>query len=93
MGGVHRRQLIIYGSGIDEPICMINVSDGNLVYYCYHFNGLCSVVALTDEDGLMVEKYKYYVFGKPNICEPNGVPRASSIGNPHMEAAASVLHS
>lgn len=35
----------IYGPGIDEPICMIDVADSNTVYY-YHFDGLGSVVAL-----------------------------------------------
>lgn len=29
----------IYGPGIDEPICMIGVADGNAVYY-YHFDGI-----------------------------------------------------
>jgi len=29
----------VYGPGIDEPICMIDVADGNTVYY-YHFDGV-----------------------------------------------------
>lgn len=37
----------IYGPSIDEPICMINVNGGETRYY-YHFDGLGSVVALTD---------------------------------------------
>jgi len=37
----------IYGPGIDEPICMIDVADSNAVYY-YHFDGVGSVVALSD---------------------------------------------
>jgi YD repeat-containing protein len=28
----------IYGPGIDEPICMIDVANGDKVYY-YHFDG------------------------------------------------------
>ncbi len=36
----------IYGPGIDEPICMIDVADSNAVYY-YHFDGLGSVVVLS----------------------------------------------
>jgi RHS repeat-associated protein len=35
-----------YGPGIDEPICMINVTDNNAVYY-YHYDGLGSVAALS----------------------------------------------
>ena len=29
----------IYGPGVDEPICMIEVADGNAVYY-YHYDAL-----------------------------------------------------
>lgn len=43
----------IYGLGIDEPI-MIDVSDSNTVYY-YHFDGLGSATALSDEAGAIVE--------------------------------------
>ena len=32
----------VYGPGIDEPICMIDVADGNAIY-CYHYDGLGSV--------------------------------------------------
>jgi len=62
----------IYGPGIDEPICMIA---GASTYY-YHFDGLGSVAALSDNDGDIVEKYSYDVFGEPN--------RTSSVGNPYF---------
>ncbi|MCK4886133.1 MAG: hypothetical protein KAS96_02030 [Planctomycetes bacterium] len=68
----------IYGSGIDEPICMIDVSDGNEIYY-YHFDGLGSVVALSDVNNVIVESYSYDVFGKPDTT--------SSVGNPYMFTA------
>jgi len=35
----------IYGPGVDQPVCMIDVNDSNAVYY-YHYDGLGSVVAL-----------------------------------------------
>jgi len=35
----------VYGPRVDEPVCMIDLSDSNAVYY-YHFDGLGSVVAL-----------------------------------------------
>jgi len=44
----------IYSPGIDEPICLIDATDGNAVYHqdgqghYYHFDGLGSVVALSD---------------------------------------------
>ncbi len=37
----------IYGPGIDEPICMIDVAGGGAIYY-YHFDGLGSVTALSN---------------------------------------------
>ena len=65
----------IYGPGIDEPVCMIDVADNNVVYY-YHFDGLGSVVALSNEGGELVESYSYDVFGQPNTI--------STIGNCFM---------
>jgi RHS repeat-associated protein len=65
----------IYGTGIDEPICMIDVSGGNAVYY-YHFDGLGSVAALSNNNGNVVEQYSYSEFGTPSIT--------SSIGNRFM---------
>lgn len=65
----------IYGPGIDEPICMINVADNNAVYY-YHYDGLGSVIALSDEAGDIAEQYSYDVFGMPNTT--------SSVGNRFM---------
>ncbi len=37
----------IYSPGIDEPICLRVAADGNAVYH-HHFDGLGSVVALSD---------------------------------------------
>jgi len=65
----------VYGPGIDEPIMMIDVTDSNAVYY-YHFDGLGSVAALSDANGVLVESYSYDVFGEPNTT--------SSVGNPYM---------
>jgi RHS repeat-associated protein len=54
---------------------MIDVTDSNAVYY-YHFDGLGSVVALSDVNSDIVEIYSYDVFGEPNIT--------SSVGNPYL---------
>jgi RHS repeat-associated protein len=43
------QQKYIFGPGIDEPICMIDVVNGNAMYY-YHYDGLGSVVALSGAD-------------------------------------------
>jgi RHS repeat-associated protein len=65
----------IYGPGIDEPICMIEVGETEAIYY-YHFDGLGSVIALSNVNNEIVEQYSYDVFGKPNAT--------SSINNPYM---------
>jgi len=59
------KRKFVYGPGIDEPISMIDVSDNNKKYY-YHFDGLGSVVALSDENGNVIERYSYDVYGKEN---------------------------
>ncbi|MFH1932544.1 MAG: RHS repeat-associated core domain-containing protein, partial [Pseudomonadota bacterium] len=68
----------IYGTGIDEPICMIDVSSGNTLYY-YHFDGLGSVVALSNNSGSVVEQYSFDVFGTPS--------NTSAVGNPYLFTA------
>ena len=76
----------IYGPGIDEPVCMIDVEHSNAVYY-YHFDALGSVVALSNNSGsiAIVEKYSYDVYGKPTIRSPqNAVLSTSAYGNPYM---------
>ena len=77
----------IYGPGIDEPICIIDVGDSNAVYH-YHFDGLGSVVALSDVNNVIVESYSYDVFGAPTIYDANQTEiSASAIGNPYMFTA------
>ena len=61
--------------GNDEQIIMIDVTDSNAVYY-YHFDGLGSVAALSNENNEIVERYSYDVFGEPN--------RVSDVNNPYM---------
>jgi len=60
----------IYGPGIDQPICMIDVEDSNAVSY-YHYDGLGSVVALSDEDGDTIQVYEYDVYGNVAASDPN----------------------
>ena len=40
---------------------MIDVAANNAVYY-YHFDGLGSVVALSDSNGVTVQTYEYSVY-------------------------------
>ena len=61
----------VYGPGIDEPIVMIVVSGETETPYYYHFDGLGSVAAVSDNSGNIVETYSYYVFGCPTIRDAN----------------------
>jgi YD repeat-containing protein len=69
----------IYGPSSDEPICMIAVSGGTETIYYYHFDGLGSVVALSDMNSMIVEQYSYNVFGKPNTT--------NNVNNPYLFTA------
>jgi RHS repeat-associated protein len=74
----------IYGPGIDEPICLVEVAESNAVYY-YHFDGLGSVIALSDVNSVLVERYTYDVFGRPAIRDANGTEiAASAFANPYL---------
>jgi RHS repeat-associated protein len=61
----------IYGPGVDQPICMIEAGGSYAGAYYYHFDGLGSVVALSDADGETVQTYEYSVFGEPAASDPN----------------------
>ena len=60
----------IYGPCVDEPICMIEVTDSNATYY-YHYDALGSAVALSDSAGDTVQTYEYSVFGEPAVEDAN----------------------
>jgi RHS repeat-associated protein len=60
----------IYGPGIDKPVCMIEVAESNAVYY-YHYDGLGSVVALSDSSGDTVQTYQYSVYGQVAVEDAN----------------------
>jgi RHS repeat-associated protein len=64
----------IFGPGTDEPICMSDVVSGKMYYF--HFDGIGSVIALSDSNGTLVEQYSYDSFGKPNTT--------STVGNRFM---------
>jgi len=56
----------VYGPGVDQPVCMIDVVDSNEPYY-YHFDGLGSVMALSDANNIVAERYAYDAFGQPAL--------------------------
>ncbi len=73
---------------------MIDVDGETETMYWYHYDGLGSVVALSDSSGSIVERYAYDVFGVTTIHGPgpdeiwgNGddtTPSKSDFGNPYM---------
>jgi RHS repeat-associated protein len=67
----------IYGPGIDQPVCMIDVADSKTYYY--HYDALGSVVALSDSSGSTVETYEYSVYGEVAASDANNP-------NPYMFA-------
>jgi RHS repeat-associated protein len=60
----------IHGARVDELVCMIHVADCNAVYY-YHYDGLGSVVALSNSSGNSSYSYEYSAFGQPVGSDPN----------------------
>ena len=60
--------------------------------YYYHFDGLGSVVALSDVNSVLVERYAYDVFGRPTIRDANGVViEESAFDNPYLFTARAGL--
>jgi len=59
----------IYGPGIDQPVCMIEEAESETYYY--HYDGLGSVVALSDSAGDTVQTYQYSVYGQVAVYDPN----------------------
>jgi hypothetical protein len=46
----------IHGARVDELVCMMHVADSNAVFY-YHYDGLGSIVALSDSSGNTTPTY------------------------------------
>jgi hypothetical protein len=61
--------------GDRDIVCRYDVADNNAVYY-YHFDGLGSVIALSNENREIIERYSYDVFGEPN--------RTGDVNNPYL---------
>ncbi|MBN1803993.1 MAG: hypothetical protein JW837_01960 [Sedimentisphaerales bacterium] len=59
----------IHGGGIDELVCMIDVENSSAVYY-YHYDGLGSVVALTNSSGNSCQSYQYSAYGQVAASDP-----------------------
>ena len=71
----------VYGTGIDEVICMVNVSLSQTYYY--HHDGLGNVIALSDSSKDIVERYSYDAFGNVTIRDASGTITQCKFGWQH----------
>jgi len=88
----------IYGPGIDDPICMIDAAGAGETRYYYHYDGLGSVIALSNTSGTIVEGYIYDAFGACTVITSGGTDgnwltddgtsdTKSAYGNPYQFTA------
>jgi RHS repeat-associated protein len=71
----------VYGLYIDE---VLNMKRGDVDYY-YHTDDIYNVMAITDANGNVVERYKYQDYGEPEFFDGSGTPIPSTtIDNPYL---------
>jgi RHS repeat-associated protein len=74
-GGGELEQVYVHGAGIDEILVMITTTGPAY----YHHDGLGSTIALTGENGALLESYRYDSFGAATILSPSTLdPRSST---------------
>jgi RHS repeat-associated protein len=64
----------VHGPNIDDLV----LSELNGAVYYYHHDHLNSTIAVTDENGHVVEQYRYDVYGQPFFYGPDGARRGES---------------
>jgi RHS repeat-associated protein len=67
-GGGELEQTYVHGAGTDEML--VKVSSSGPAYY--HHDGLGSTVALTGENGELLESYRYDAFGGVTVYDSSG---------------------
>jgi RHS repeat-associated protein len=65
----------VYGNYLDE---VLTLKRGSEEFY-FHTDDLWNTVALTDEDGEVIERYDYGDYGQPEFYAPDGLTRGGSI--------------
>jgi len=68
-GGGELEQTYVHGAGTDE--LLVKVSSSGPAYY--HHDGLGSTVALTGENGELLESYRYDAFGGVSVMNASGL--------------------
>ena len=88
-------RLYVYGPGIDEPLLIFDYTVATPQVYYYHYDALGNIVALSDNNGDIVERYGYDAYGNVSIHTSAGangmwmdpdddVAYASAKGNPYL---------
>lgn len=78
---------LISNADSDIIAAAFQTSGQSTVYY-FHFDGLGSVIALTDADGNIVETYQYSAYGDVKIRTTDGIERTTSrYDNPYLFTA------
>ena len=73
------------GPGIDEPLVMTKPGTGS---FYYHADALGSIKAITDDNNVQVETYRYKAYGEPALTNALGQAlERSCIGNLRMYTA------
>lgn len=78
----------VYAVPATDPVQMLRYnSDGTISPYYYLFNGRGLVTGLSDDNGLIAERYGYDIYGTPSVTEifgqPPGAPTSiSPLDNP-----------
>ncbi len=68
-GGGDLEQTYVHGAGTDE--LLVKVSSSGPAYY--HHDGLGSTIALTGENGELLESYRYDAFGAASVMNASGL--------------------
>jgi RHS repeat-associated protein len=78
-GGV--RRTYTFGPGIDNGLAMTAIGASETDIYYYLTDHLGSVVAITDDNGAIVERYDYDAWGRTSVSDAVGVPSEESALN------------
>ncbi len=71
----------VYGTGVDD---LIQMQQGTNDFY-YHTDDMGNVMALSDSNGFVVERYEYQDYGEPEFFDAAGVSIPSSfVRNPYL---------
>ncbi len=71
----------VYGEHVDEVVQMVH---GASDFY-YHCDDMGNVMALTDSNGFVVERYEYQDYGQPEVFDAAGVSIPTSlVENPYL---------